>query len=76
MTGAAGHLAAMDRQPIATPCVQICVVYGESGLCLGCFRTLREIAGWSGFAPETRAAIMAELPSRVGRIQPEKLGLA
>ena len=31
---------------IATPCVMVCAVDGESGLCLGCFRTLKEIAGW------------------------------
>ncbi len=23
---------------IKTPCVQVCVVDGESGLCMGCFR--------------------------------------
>ena len=58
----------------ATPCVQVCVVDGDSGLCLGCFRTLGEIAAWGGLPEETRAALMAELPSRRGRIAPEKLG--
>ena len=39
---------------IATPCVMVCAVDGESGLCLGCFRTLGEIAGWraAGMLPE------------------------
>jgi predicted Fe-S protein YdhL (DUF1289 family) len=59
---------------IVTPCVQVCVVDGQSGLCLGCFRTLGEIAGWSGLGEETRAALMAELPGRRARISPEKLG--
>lgn len=59
---------------IATPCVQVCVVDGESGLCLGCFRTLKEIAGWTRLDDQTRAAVMAELPSRRKRIAPEKLG--
>jgi predicted Fe-S protein YdhL (DUF1289 family) len=31
--------------PIATPCVNVCIVDGESGLCLGCQRTLAEVAG-------------------------------
>ena len=61
---------------IATPCVQVCAVDGESGLCLGCFRTLAEIAGWSRLDDETRAQLMAELPQRRGCIRPEKLGLA
>lgn len=49
---------------IATPCVQVCVVDGASSLCLGCYRTLSEIAGWSGFGDAERAAIMAVLPER------------
>lgn len=49
---------------IATPCVKVCVVDGASGHCLGCRRTLSEIAGWSGFTDEERARITAELPAR------------
>jgi predicted Fe-S protein YdhL (DUF1289 family) len=60
---------------IATPCVQVCVVDGQSGLCLGCYRTLGEIGGWTAFSDEKRAALMAELPRRRERISPEKLGL-
>ena len=63
-------------KPIATPCIQVCAVDGESGLCLGCHRTLREIGGWSRFTDEERARIMAELPSRRSRIDPAKLGPA
>jgi uncharacterized protein len=65
---------ARPPSPIATPCVQVCAVDGASGLCLGCFRTLKEIAGWSSFSDAERAALMAELPSRAERIAPEKLG--
>lgn len=61
--------------PIATPCVQVCAVDGESGLCLGCYRTLPEIAGWSALSAAQRQAVMAELPARRGRIRPEKLAL-
>lgn len=61
--------------PIATPCVQVCVVDGASGLCLGCHRTLPEVAGWSRLADAERAAIMAELPGRAARIAPEKRAL-
>eukprot|EP01039_Chlorochromonas_danica_P015853 gene15853-18688_t len=60
-------------QSVATPCVKVCMVDGESGLCLGCFRTLAEIAGWGRLEPETRSAIMAELSDRKSRIAPEKL---
>jgi hypothetical protein len=60
---------------IATPCVQVCVVDGESGLCLGCYRQLSEVAGWTRLTDAERAAIMAELPGRRGRIRPEKLAM-
>ena len=62
-------------RPIATPCVQVCVVDGESGLCLGCFRTLSEVAGWARLSDEARALIMAQLPGRKSRIAPEKLAM-
>lgn len=70
-------MAAMNvpPKPIATPCVQVCVVDGESGLCLGCFRTLAEVAGWARLAEVDRTRIMAELPGRRRRIRPEKLGV-
>lgn len=60
---------------IVTPCVKVCVVDGESGLCLGCFRTLAEVAAWERLSEAARVSIMAELAGRRGRIRPEKLGL-
>ena len=49
---------------IETPCVQVCIVEPTTGLCLGCKRTLPEIAQWSRLSAERRAEIMAELPDR------------
>ena len=65
----------LPRPAIKTPCVKVCYVDGESGLCLGCFRTLSEVANWSRFSDAERERLMAELPSRKSRIKPEKLGL-
>jgi predicted Fe-S protein YdhL (DUF1289 family) len=61
--------------PIKTPCIKVCVVDGESGLCMGCYRQLSEVAGWAGLSDHERAAIMAELPARRSRIRPEKLAM-
>lgn len=61
--------------PIKTPCVKVCVVDGESGLCMGCYRRLSEVAGWSRLTDAEREAIMAELPARRALIRPEKLGM-
>lgn len=68
-------MASAPPAPIKTPCIKVCAIDGESGLCLGCYRTLPEVAGWARLTPEQREALMSELPSRRGRIAPEKLGL-
>jgi len=63
-------------RPIKTPCIQVCAVDPESGLCLGCFRSLAEIAGWARMTDAQRDAVLGDLSGRRGRIAPEKLGLA
>jgi hypothetical protein len=55
--------------------VKVCIVDGQSGLCLGCYRTLPEIAGWTKLEPQLRDQLMLDLPQRRSRISPEKLGL-
>jgi predicted Fe-S protein YdhL (DUF1289 family) len=60
-------------RPIRSPCVLVCVMDDESGLCLGCHRTLAEIGGWIRLPEAERDRIMAELPRRRSRIRPEKL---
>ncbi|PHY12654.1 DUF1289 domain-containing protein [Caulobacter sp. B11] len=57
-------LAARPPRAIATPCVKVCAVDGVSGVCLGCRRTLPEIAGWAQLSDDERAAIIAALPGR------------
>ena len=47
-----------------SPCVKICQMDPRRGLCLGCARTLEEIARWASLTDEERDRIMAELPSR------------
>lgn len=52
-------------QPVSSPCIKVCAVSGQTGLCIGCGRTLAEIASWGGLDEPTRQAIMAELPARL-----------
>ena len=63
-------------EPIVTPCIKVCIVDGESGLCLGCYRKLEEIASWIRLTPDQRETILSELPGRRGQIDPAKLGEA
>ena len=61
-------LSAKAPAPPVTPCIKVCVVDGQSGLCLGCYRTLAEIAGWGRLADEERARLMLDLPGRRAKI--------
>ena len=54
----------MTEAKISTPCIKVCAVEGRTGLCIGCGRTLKEIASWGSLDEARREAIMAELPGR------------
>ena len=47
-----------------TPCVAVCQINPKSGFCLGCYRTLKEIAQWGKFSEDERQALLPELEKR------------
>jgi uncharacterized protein len=57
--------------PIASPCLKVCMVDGRSRHCVGCYRTLPEIARWSRMTDAERDEIMQALPAREERIRAE-----
>lgn len=65
-----------ERAEPQSPCKRVCVMHPESGLCIGCLRTLSEIAAWGSMTPEARRTVMAELPSRERRLRVRKGGRA
>ncbi|MFY9953450.1 DUF1289 domain-containing protein [Bradyrhizobium sp.] len=48
-----------------TPCIAVCLISPKSSLCLGCGRTLPEIARWHRMESAERLAVMALLPRRM-----------
>ncbi|WP_108812778.1 DUF1289 domain-containing protein [Sphingorhabdus sp. Alg231-15] len=48
-----------------SPCNDICAIDRPTGLCVGCGRTLSEIAEWASSTPDQRREVMAELPERL-----------
>lgn len=54
---------------IETPCVKICTLDARRKLCLGCGRTVDEIARWGGMTPAERRRVMDELPGRIATLQ-------
>ncbi len=57
-----------------TPCIAVCIMDPRTSLCLGCGRTLPEIARWHRMDTAERHAVMALLAGRMaeaGLAQPE-----
>jgi predicted Fe-S protein YdhL (DUF1289 family) len=50
---------------IENPCTKVCTIDPASGLCIGCGRTLDEIARWLSLAESERRRIIDELPARL-----------
>jgi uncharacterized protein len=48
-----------------TPCIAVCMIDPKTSLCLGCGRTLPEIARWQRMDRAERLAVMAELAARM-----------
>ena len=49
---------------IESPCTKLCTLDTRTGLCLGCGRTIEEIARWSTMSEAERRRIMTELAAR------------
>ena len=58
----------MEPEKPSTPCIKVCAVSGQTGQCIGCGRTLPEIAGWGRMSEPERLAIMAALPERMAKL--------
>ena len=47
-----------------SPCISICKIDPDDGLCIGCQRTIDEIAGWGAMTPEQRTDIWGKIAER------------
>jgi len=63
-----------SRAEIDSPCVKLCVIHPEARLCIGCYRSLDEIAAWPRMSPEARRTAMAELGARAPLVAPKRQG--
>jgi len=46
---------------IKSPCVGVCKIYTESKACLGCNRTIEEIANWNSFNDSEKKNILIKI---------------
>jgi len=54
---------------IASPCINVCRIDESTALCVGCLRTLDEIATWSVLSDDQRRDVWARLASRVALVE-------
>jgi len=54
-----------------SPCINICAL-DEQGYCLGCYRTLPEIAGWTRLSANEQWAIVHQLAARAAFVDNPK----
>jgi predicted Fe-S protein YdhL (DUF1289 family) len=52
---------------VSTPCIRVCILDPETGLCEGCGRTMEEITSWYRLGEDERLKIMATLEERMRR---------
>jgi hypothetical protein len=50
---------------ISSPCTKVCTIDSASRLCLGCGRSLDEIARWGSMSEAERLDTMRALPERM-----------
>jgi predicted Fe-S protein YdhL (DUF1289 family) len=54
----------MSKKKIKSPCIGICKIDKDSGLCKGCLRSKQEIKNWKTLAKSERRAIIEAIPLR------------
>ena len=47
-----------------SPCIKVCQMDPQRGVCIGCCRTLDEIARWGGMTDDERKRVIDLLPMR------------
>jgi uncharacterized protein len=55
---------------ISSPCIDVCDVDSTGQYCIGCGRSMDEIARWLTTSEQERQAIMDKLPDRLQQLIP------
>lgn len=56
------------QTPVPSPCISLCQMDKQTGLCQGCMRTIEEIIAWSKSGDEYKRAVWAEIRRREAEI--------
>lgn len=56
------------QSPVPSPCINLCQMAPDTGLCRGCLRTIDEIVAWGGAGDDYKRAVWAEIRRREAEI--------
>ncbi|GAB3370597.1 DUF1289 domain-containing protein [Massilia agri] len=57
-----------EQTPVPSPCINVCRMVPETGLCQGCMRTIEEIVAWGKADDAYKRAVWAEIRRREAEI--------
>ena len=52
------------QTPVPSPCISMCKMASDTGLCEGCMRTIDEIIGWASQPDDYKRAVWAKIRRR------------
>jgi predicted Fe-S protein YdhL (DUF1289 family) len=61
-------MADSEMPHVPSPCISVCVLDRSANVCIGCGRTLDEIASWSELDDDARREVLARLPERLAHV--------
>lgn len=56
---------ARQQQPVASPCIDVCKLHPETGLCEGCLRDRSEIKAWKTLDDRARLRLLDSIETRI-----------
>lgn len=57
------------QSPVPSPCISLCEMAPDTGLCRGCLRTIDEIISWSSASENDKRAVWAEIRRREQQLE-------
>jgi predicted Fe-S protein YdhL (DUF1289 family) len=57
------------QTPVPSPCINVCEIAPDTGLCRGCLRNIDEIANWGSAGDGYKRAVWLEIRRREARLE-------
>ena len=54
-------------EPVPSPCIEVCRMNEQTGLCEGCWRSLAEIVQWADADDDSKRQILLRIEQRVAQ---------